>query len=373
MGEESKPVFEFGPYRLDAMERVLMRDGRPVPLAPKTFDLLLVLVERHGHLVEKERLLQLVWPDTVVEESNLSYNVSILRKTLGDGEGARLIETVPKRGYRFVAPVRMRPAGPDPNRRNRRWVSAGLALAALAGAAAWLMGSGRDRSEPLLESTPVTTYAGSELYPDLSPDGNQVAFSWNGAAEGNYRIYVQQLGSSVPVPLTAGPGDDLSPVWSPDGRSACISPRGPGPPAPPACTFCHFRAAPSANSSTCCTSGRIWKTVMAPRSPGIRMGNGWSSRIGRTPSESPALCLISTSTRRETHAAASAGHARRRHRGGGSPRRQIPAVYQGKGLRQDRSIWCIPVRYGDAGGHTHRADFPCGLSNGQSRLESGRK
>src|ERR1051325_5152856 len=156
MGEESKPVFEFGQFRLDSMERVLIRDGLPVPLAPKTFCLLLALVERHSHLVEKERLLQLVWPDTVVEESNLSYNVSILRKTLGDGEGVRFIETVPKRGYRFVAPVRMVSAGPDPKPWNGGWFPAGLALAALAGAAAWLMGSGHDRSEPLLESTPVT-------------------------------------------------------------------------------------------------------------------------------------------------------------------------------------------------------------------------
>src|SRR5262245_17340368 len=106
MGAESGPIFEFGPYRLDSIERVLLRDGLQVPLAPKAFDLLLALVERHSHLVEKERLLQLVWPDSVVEESNLAYNVSILRKALGDGEGLRLIETVPKRGYRFVAPVR---------------------------------------------------------------------------------------------------------------------------------------------------------------------------------------------------------------------------------------------------------------------------
>src|SRR5689334_8335844 len=177
MGEEAKPVFEFGPYRLDTMERVLIRDDLPVPLAPKTFDLLLALVERHGHLVEKERLLQLVWPDTVVEESNLSYNVSILRKTLGEGDGLRLIETVPKRGYRFVAPVRTGSGRADPRPRNRQWALVGLALAVLGGAAAWLMGWGRDRSEPLLESTPVTAYAGSEIYPDLSPDGNHVAFS----------------------------------------------------------------------------------------------------------------------------------------------------------------------------------------------------
>src|SRR5690348_2224412 len=106
MRGELEPVYEFGPFRLNPMEHLLLRDGSPVPLAPKTFDLLEVLVERHGRLVEKDELLRLVWPDTVVEESNLSYNVSVLRKALGDGnEVGRFIETVPKRGYRFVAPV----------------------------------------------------------------------------------------------------------------------------------------------------------------------------------------------------------------------------------------------------------------------------
>jgi Tol biopolymer transport system component/DNA-binding winged helix-turn-helix (wHTH) protein len=295
MGGESKPVFEFGPYRLDAMERVLMRDGHPVPLAPKTFDLLMALVERHGHLVEKERLLQLVWPDAVVEESNLSYNVSILRKTLGDGEGARLIETVPKRGYRFVAPVRTSPSGPDPGPRTRKLASAGLALAALAGAAAWLMGSGWDRSEPLLESTPVTAYAGSELYPDLSPDGNHVAFSWNGAAEGDYRIYVQQLGSSVPALLTAGPGDDLSPVWAPDGRTLAFLRVHPG----------HSTASVYLLPFPGGAERKLADLLYVRPNLGDRYGaeiawypNGqWLVITDRpTPSASPALCLISTST-----------------------------------------------------------------------------
>ncbi|MGH8650434.1 MAG: winged helix-turn-helix domain-containing protein, partial [Burkholderiales bacterium] len=71
------------------------------------FDLLLALVEHHGHLLEKDELMKLVWPDTFVEEANLSYNISLIRKALGDGEnGQRFIETVPKRGYRFVAEVR---------------------------------------------------------------------------------------------------------------------------------------------------------------------------------------------------------------------------------------------------------------------------
>src|SRR5215467_8800263 len=104
MSHQPKPIYEFGPYRLDADDRRLLRDGEVVPLQPKVFDLLLALVERHGRLLEKDELMRVVWPDAIVEEANLANNISILRKTLSEN-GERLIETVPKRGYRFVAPV----------------------------------------------------------------------------------------------------------------------------------------------------------------------------------------------------------------------------------------------------------------------------
>ncbi len=96
--------FEFGPFRLDPVERVLLREGLPVALAPKALEMLLVLVRHRGHLVEKSALIQAVWPDTFVEEGNLSFNISVLRKTLGEAqEGRPYIETVPRRGYRFSA------------------------------------------------------------------------------------------------------------------------------------------------------------------------------------------------------------------------------------------------------------------------------
>src|SRR5262247_2872673 len=110
MCRQAKHLYEFGSFRLDAAERLLLREGAIVPLTPKTFDLLLALVERHGRLVDKEELFQTVWPDTIVEESNLSSNIALIRKALGDGEnGLKFIETVPKRGYRFVAEVRESP------------------------------------------------------------------------------------------------------------------------------------------------------------------------------------------------------------------------------------------------------------------------
>src|SRR5215471_14874811 len=107
MSLQTKHIYEFGPFRLDEAEHLLLRDGNAVPLTPKAFDLLLTLVEGHGHLLEKEELLKKVWPDTFVEEANLASNISQLRKALGDGEnGHRYIETAPKRGYRFVAGVK---------------------------------------------------------------------------------------------------------------------------------------------------------------------------------------------------------------------------------------------------------------------------
>ncbi len=107
MGRETEHFYEFGPFRLDAADGLLYRDGKPVPLPPKAIDTLLVLVERGGHVVHKDDLMKAVWPDTFVEEANLTQNISLLRKALGDGtETPTYIETIPRRGYRFVAPVR---------------------------------------------------------------------------------------------------------------------------------------------------------------------------------------------------------------------------------------------------------------------------
>lgn len=95
-------AFLFGPYQLDLRERSLRRDGKSLSLAPKTFDLLCLLVESAGQALSKEKLLAQLWPDTFVEEANLTQHVSLLRKAL---EGGTYIETVPKFGYRFAAPV----------------------------------------------------------------------------------------------------------------------------------------------------------------------------------------------------------------------------------------------------------------------------
>jgi DNA-binding winged helix-turn-helix (wHTH) protein/TolB-like protein/TPR repeat protein len=99
--------YEFGPFRINVTERVLQRGEELVPLSPKVFDTLLILVENHGHVVAKKELMESLWPDTFVEESSLTQNISLLRRALTPFEGDRqYIETIPKRGYRFIGEVR---------------------------------------------------------------------------------------------------------------------------------------------------------------------------------------------------------------------------------------------------------------------------
>src|SRR4051812_31298260 len=107
MSTETRHFYEFGPYRLVPAERLLLREGAPVRLNPKDFEMLVVLVGRSGQLVEKDELLRTVWPgEKFVEEANLTNSVYRLRNALG---GKGYIETVPKHGYRFVAEVRSQP------------------------------------------------------------------------------------------------------------------------------------------------------------------------------------------------------------------------------------------------------------------------
>src|SRR5579859_5056360 len=106
-------VYEFGDWRLDPTEHLLLRNGSAVPLGPKVFDTLLVLVESAGRLVTKDEFMNRVWPDSFVEDLALTQNISQLRKVLGNGD-APIIETVPKRGYRFVLSVAVRERAQSP-------------------------------------------------------------------------------------------------------------------------------------------------------------------------------------------------------------------------------------------------------------------
>jgi len=114
MPETSQTAYEFGPFRVLPSERRLLRDGKPVRLAPKVFDTLLFLVENPGRLIEKDEFLNRLWPDTFVEEVTLAHSISELRKNLSNGKSAaQYIETVAKRGYRFTAKVKVIRQAPE--------------------------------------------------------------------------------------------------------------------------------------------------------------------------------------------------------------------------------------------------------------------
>ena len=261
--DPSAPRLTFGDVTLIPGERLVFKASEPVRLTPKAFDLLVVLATNSNRLITKEQLIQAVWGDTAVEESNLSYHVFAIRKALGDtAENGHLIETVPKSGYRFTAIVQWvdgatadapgaagngaqrQPArGPEPGpakptvhqdsiapsvasldasrwyRFARSWAIIGLACVL---AAVWIMTRTWRRidanAEPL-RASPLTSIAGVVRAPSLSPDGNYVVFSWTGDTRGNPDLYVQHIGSGEPLRLTTDPDTDYSPSWSPDGRS----------------------------------------------------------------------------------------------------------------------------------------------------------
>lgn len=224
-----RTVYEFGGFRLDPRVRVLRLRDRPIALAPKSFDLLLLLVERRGRVLERNELIRELWPDTFVEEANVTFQVSTLRKALGE-DGSKWIETVPKHGYRFSAPVsevrpEENPAGEalltgakSPAR--RAWPLVGTVLATAIALAALALWRRQVPIEPGARpiAVPLTTYPGSESYPTLSADGSQVAFSWEGPSQDNVDIYLKLVGPGEPHRLTTDPAPDFSPAWSPDGR-----------------------------------------------------------------------------------------------------------------------------------------------------------
>src|SRR5215510_6769248 len=262
MKQSDKHFYEFGPFRLDTAQRLLLRDGQHVPLTPKAFETLLILVENCGHVIDKEELLKKVWPDTFVEEVNLAKNVSYLRKVLGGEEAPQYIETIPKRGYRFVVSVKdvcddsgvwsspadarvidleekgkgdsdsdseprrkpieieRLPLPAKPRARRLGWLAIWPALGLTLGVAIWAMffRPPKESPTPLLNIVPFTSFSGRETQAAFSPDGNQVAFVWDGEKGDNLDIYVKLIGAGQPLRLTSHPAADTHPVWSPDGR-----------------------------------------------------------------------------------------------------------------------------------------------------------
>jgi serine/threonine-protein kinase len=217
--------YEFGTFRLDPTERLLTRAGQPVALTPKAFDLLAYLVERPGRLVEKRDLMAALWPDTVVEEANLAYTVSALRKALGDGqEGEQFIQTVPTRGYRFVAAVAAPKANepvvaPSRPAAQVAIIVAGAVILGAAAGAALMWWRGRPSPAPKASVTrfelPETVAARDVSVPAVSPDGRRIVFA--GRQGEKRQLFVRSLDTleTAAIPGTAGGRA----FFSPDGRS----------------------------------------------------------------------------------------------------------------------------------------------------------
>jgi Tol biopolymer transport system component/DNA-binding winged helix-turn-helix (wHTH) protein len=239
-GRNKRDIYEFGPFRLDTAERKLMRGNEVVALTPKVFDMLVMLVRNNGHLLEKDELIRSLWPDSFVEEGNLSNNIFVLRKALGDDH--EYIETVPRRGYRFVGAVLQLPHSPPaqlqevPPRRpalarfhipELLQIFVGVALAVLIAVFSLLLlhrsqldselriGE-RQASEPII--LPAISLPGNQSMPAVSAAGSHLAFVWNPPQRKESGIFTAVLGAqSLAVRITMNERD-CSPAWSPDGH-----------------------------------------------------------------------------------------------------------------------------------------------------------
>jgi Tol biopolymer transport system component/DNA-binding winged helix-turn-helix (wHTH) protein len=245
VSSSSKTVYKFGPFVVDPAERQLTRDGVAVAVPPKAFDTLLELVRNSGHLLEKRELMAAVWPDSFVEEVNLAQSVSMLRKALREHAGSRqFIETIPKCGYRFVAPVEVISDGPGvtvpaaaepqagleqanaraPEHR-KTWYMALFGGSVLVSAVALLLTS--RTPQPVKHEaayTQITDFTDSAIAPALSPDGRTVAFirgaDWFLSAD---QIWLKSLPDGEPVQLTHNPRPKFAPAFTPDGSRITYS------------------------------------------------------------------------------------------------------------------------------------------------------
>jgi DNA-binding winged helix-turn-helix (wHTH) protein/TolB-like protein len=198
MGQQDNHSYEFGRFRLKVAERVLLRDGELIPLTPKVFDILVTLVEHGGQVVAKDDLMKRVWPNTFVEEGNLTQNISLLRKALGETPGgAQFIETVPRRGYRFVAETSQSSNGdhrPEPAESKQREVpvvlppsttkrrtpifalAAGVVVTGIIGLV-YFTGWGRTGNASAIQSIAVLPFIDESADPDAAYINDKIAES----------------------------------------------------------------------------------------------------------------------------------------------------------------------------------------------------
>jgi DNA-binding winged helix-turn-helix (wHTH) protein len=228
-------MFRFGAFQLDPNAHELRRSGVRIRVQEQLFVVLLKLLERPGELVTREELRLAIWPsDTFVDfDTGLNTVIMRLREALRDSaEVSRFIETAPKLGYRFIAPVERLEeprAGTESSPEHRRistgarWIAAAAILLLVSvGAYLFFKGSG-SLSGASVEVVPLTGMPGSEHDPAFSPDGNQIAFRrLDDRVKGKSGIYTTIVGGEKALQLTNDP-NDCCPVWSPDGRSLAFA------------------------------------------------------------------------------------------------------------------------------------------------------
>jgi Tol biopolymer transport system component/DNA-binding winged helix-turn-helix (wHTH) protein len=246
--ERSARIVRFGIFEADLETGELRKNGVKVPLQGQPFQVCALLLEHAGELVTREELRQRVWPeDTFVDfEQALNTAIAKIRLALGDeAVNPRFVETLPRRGYRFIGPVAKPdlqavalPAAPPvvpvvstgwskrPTRRS--WLLAlTTLLLLLSGFGIWRAVKTRaDKLPPIevappdkLTIVPFTTFPGFEIAPSFSPDGNEIVFSWFGyEKEFQFDLYIKQVGQEHVVQLTHHPAIFLGSAWSPDGR-----------------------------------------------------------------------------------------------------------------------------------------------------------
>lgn len=216
--------FDFADFRLYPHERLLTKNETRVALTPRVLDLLIILVEREGELVSKEILLSSIWPESFVEESNISRAVSTLRKNLGvQSNGSDFIETVPKLGYRFIAPVEesfeniSEPASfhKIEAKSKNLWLAGGLLLLVGAGIFLYLI-SLPAKPVAIGGLTNLTNSLAEDNLPAWSPDGKKITFTSN--RDGTGDIYMMNADGSGVTRLTYTSAKESSSVWSPDGK-----------------------------------------------------------------------------------------------------------------------------------------------------------
>jgi Tol biopolymer transport system component/DNA-binding winged helix-turn-helix (wHTH) protein len=228
--------YRFDEIEIDAQNLRVTVGPEVRPLEPKTFRLLLFLVENPGRILSKDEIMASVWPDAFVSDNSLARAVTQIRKVLDDDPKApKYIETVPTVGYRFIGELKEEPrpevaeakveieqgAGPRRGGKRRLFAAAVVGLACLVVGAAWWMrslggrsGSAVPRNTKFIQ---LTDQPGQELYPSLAPDGK--SFVYASRASGNWDIYSQRVGGKNPVNLTKDSiADDTQPVFSPDGE-----------------------------------------------------------------------------------------------------------------------------------------------------------